>query len=99
MTDKQSVAALVTRAEEEAREAARVYVPVAMFHVRSAVVAGGDVASVHVIPRLAVPLARSLEEEFGIKVEVYGGPPVAGYSSVRMYDLQSWYSENKAPSS
>lgn len=90
------MAALVTRAEEEAREVARVYVPVAMFHARAALVAGGDFAYVHVIPRLAAPLAHVLAKEVGMVA--LDGETEAGYTSMRMCDLQLWYSENKAPS-
>lgn len=41
MTDKQSVAALVAETVDEVKKAARVYVPVAIFHVRQQLARGG----------------------------------------------------------
>ena len=68
MTDKQSVAALVAETVDEVKKAARVYVPVAIFHVRRQLARGGrDHADVHVLPEYAYALRLILQEEYGFQ--------------------------------
>lgn len=95
MTDKQSVAALVAETVDEVKKAARVYVPVAIFHVRRQLARGGrDHADVHVLPEYAYALRLILQEEYGFQTSSVEDMKT-GYSTVSIVCLRLWESEVK----
>lgn len=93
MTDRQSVAALVTATEETAKKEARAYVGVAILHVRVALSEGADEAAVWVHNRYAHCLIGILQQEYGLEVRATTAD--AKFTGLTVCHLKAWHESNK----